>query len=695
MAKYEVHFWKTMPLFRLLLPFVAGIIFQWYIGFTLVQMLVVFSVCIVTYFPFYWLPQHINFSWGWLQGVALMVLLFTVGTFITHHNDIRHKPSWIGNLYKDSSALLVTIEEPLVEKSKSYKALVSVEAIAINGDWKPVKGKMLLYFKKDSVPPSLKYGSQIVFSKPLQPIANSGNPGTFNYQRYCAFSDIYHQCFLKQGDYVITNTNAANPFQQWLYNIRFAVNASLKKYIKGEKEQGVAEALLIGYRDDLDKDLVQAYSNTGVVHIIAISGLHLGMIYLVMNRLFKLFKRRRWVVWVRPIVILGVLWIFSLVAGAAPSILRSAVMFSCLLLGEIMNKKSGIFNMLATCAFIMLCFNPFALWDVGFQLSYAAVLSIVIFMKPIYNWFYVKNKTLNFFWELNAVTLSAQILTVPIVFYHFHQFPNLFFITNFVAVPLSTIILFGELGIVLFDLIFSPIAKVLGYITSWLLWAMNSFIEKINTLSYAVSGGIQVSILQTIILYTTLIFFSYWLLRKSKMSLYIALLFTALFLTTRSIDFYRRSKQEKMIVYNIPQHTAIDFVSGRNYQFAGDTALLQDDFLQNFHLKPSRILNRIAPGSVDEVASAYPFFVFKDKKILWINKPFKFEVAERIAVDVIVLSKNPKIYINNLNAAFNCKLYVFDGSNPVWKINQWKKDCDSLHLRHHSTQDKGALELDL
>src|SRR5262249_36907228 len=139
------------------------------------------------------------------------------------------------------------------------------------------------------------------------------------------------------------------------------------------------------------------------------------------------------------------LWLFSLLAGAQASVLRSAVMFTCIVLGKNFSRSSSIYNTLAVSAFILLCYDPFWLWDVGFQLSYAAVLSIVIFVKPIYNWFYIRNKILDFIWKLNAVSIAAQLLTTPLSLYHFHQFPNYFLLSNFAVVPLSSIVVLGEI----------------------------------------------------------------------------------------------------------------------------------------------------------------------------------------------------------------------------------------------------------
>ena len=167
----------------------------------------------------------------------------------------------------------------------------------------------------------------------------------------------------------------------WSDNFRFSLHKkvlhALTTYIPGEKEAGMEEALLVGYKDFLEKDLVQSYSNTGVVHVIAISGMHLGLIYWLQNLLFITFKGRKKLSWVKAVCIISGLWLFALLAGGGPSMLRSAVMFTCIIIGDNLSMKAFIYNSLAAYTFILLCFNPGWLWDISFQLSYIAVLSIL------------------------------------------------------------------------------------------------------------------------------------------------------------------------------------------------------------------------------------------------------------------------------------------------------------------------------
>ncbi len=690
MAFKVAPFWTKTPFLRILIPFIIGIILQWKFNFLPTSLYISFAILIFILLIFYF---NKSFSLLWLKGLLIQFIFLVIGLISFSFQNIKTNPQWVGHHYHDSSIVLVTLQEPIVEKTKSYKALASFDSIYYYQQWIAVKGNVLLYFKRDTVKPNLQYGSQILITKNLLPIKNSGNPGGFNYEQYAAFQDIYHQVFLSSKDYQKTNVLKINWFSKWLIGSRNYLLKLLKKNIKNEKAVAVAEALLIGYRDDLDKDLVQAYSNTGVVHIIAISGLHLGMIYGLLVALFIPFKKKKFTIWLKPIIILFVLWMFSFLAGAAPSIVRSAVMFSFIIVGETIQRKSSVYNTLAASAFAMLLFNPFYLWDVGFQLSYAAVISIITFMKPISHWFYFQNKIIEKIWQLNAVTLSAQILTLPVMLYHFHQFPNLFLFTNFVAVPLSGFILYSELLLIAVAPLHN-IASFVGNITNSMVVFMNQYIERLNNLSISVTDYIQISLWQAIFLMIFLVLFSLWLIHKKSKLFLISLYSFSVFITLRTIDIIKKNNQNKLIVYNVPQHKAIDIIDGNQSTFWGDSALLEDDFLQNFHLKPSRILNRIQTKNLSFISSNV--IQVNNKNIIVIDKKLNLSTLPLNSnVELIIIQNNPNISFEQVAQYFNCKKFVADATNSLWKIKKWKRDCENLHLRLHSVQEQGAFIMDL
>ena len=691
MLAAQNYLWKKAPFLRLLFPLMLGILLQWYLSFSLKTIVFTAAVPVLILLSATFLPLAAKYKWRAFSGFAVTTLIIITGAVLVWVNDVRHQQDWLGNKKYNEAYLLATIKEPLVEKPASLAAVVEIEGMYNDQHLKPVSGTAILYFKKDSLSQTLDYGSQILISKPLDTIKNEGNPGSFNYQRYCLFQGITHQTNLGDADYVLLPGTVQNTFYRFLYQSRIQIISIIRKYVKAPKEQGLAEALLIGYKGDLDKDLVQSYTNTGVVHIIAISGLHLGLIYWLLLLLTKPLNRKRWL-WPRLIIILAGLWLFSLLAGGQPSILRSAVMFSVIAFANVLDKRSSIYNTLALSAFLLLCINPFWLWDVGFQLSYAAVLSIIIFFKPIYHLLLPQNKLLDGLWKMMAVTLAAQLLTLPVSLYHFHQFPTLFLFTNMLAIPLSSIILMGEILLCVLFFI-SPIAMLIGKSVEWLLRLMNTYIEGMNSVSFAVWDNILITGTQAVVLTIFIAAFAWWLQQKTKPSFWLSIVSICIFFGIQSVHFIERSEQRKLIVYNVPRYQAIDLIDGTNYTFIGDAALEQNDQLRNFHIQPTRILYGVQKTDSD---TASRFVTFYNKKILVIDTALHFSNAlSKEPIDVLVLSHNPKIYITDIAHRFTTRQIIIDGSVPPWKAKLWQKDCDSLHLNCYNVSEKGAFVMNI
>ena len=683
--------WNKAPFVRLLTALAGGVLLQWYVPLPLFALWLSAGCASLVVLLYSVVPIVFRYRLRTLNGVSLLLLIASFGALLVWKHDVRNHPDWFGHRYHQGDFVLVTIKEPLVEKANSFKALASVQAVYKNKWEQKTSGTVIVYFKKDSLP-SLRYGSRLLLSSPLQLIKNAGNPGSFDYKTYNHFKGITHQVYVTSENYVVLPGIAKNSFQQFIFNSRAWVVETLRKFIEGDKEQGLAEALLIGYKDDLDKALVQSYSNTGVVHIIAISGLHLGLIYGLLWQLTRPLKRRKELRWVRLLLMVAGLWLFSLLAGAGPSVLRSALMFSLIAVGEVALRKTNIFNTLSFSAFVLLCINPFLLWDVGFQLSYAAVLSIVLFFQPIYNWFLLPNKAVDFVWKLTAVTLAAQVLTLPISIYHFHQAPLLFLVANLVAVPLGSLILMGLL--LLCGLHFLPaVAGFVGNVLNGMIAFLNYYIEGLDRLPFATWPALSISVVQTILLLFFAWIFCFWLMEKERRWAWLAAASLAAFMALRGFSFFNAFRQQKLIVYNVPKHTALDVISGRTYVFVGDSSLLQDGFERNFHLQPSRVLHRVSPQLWDRQRKD---FVLSGKQFLLLDEALPFAAAApKQKIDVLILSKNPKLYIPKLAACFDLKQVVVDGSVPAWKAALWKKDCDSLKIPCYDVSERGAFVLNL
>lgn len=689
-----VPFWSKIPFFRLVLPLAGGILIQWNCKFSFLSIYCAGAASLALFLSKQFFSLATVFRYGWVGGIAVNTLFSSIGAFLTYHADVRNHKTWIGHYAKEHSFVIARLAEPLVEKENSFKANAEVSYVINDGRLIRTSGTIILYFKKDASAGKLHYASVILVNRPLQEIHNNGNPGSFDYRQYCLFNGITHQVYLTAKDYTLLPESFVHKtwgdcLDAFLITARAKTIAVLRKNISSKKELGLGEALLIGFKDDLDKGLIQSYTNTGVVHIIAISGQHLALIYWLLLQLLSPLKKSKRLRWLNTIIILSVLWLFSLMTGAQPSIMRAALMCTIMLLAEVFSRRSNTLNSLACSAFVLLCVNPFDLWDVGFQLSYLGLISLVLFTRPIYTLVYISNKALDYIWQLVSASVAAQILTAPISIYHFHQFPFSFILTNLVAVPLSSLILIGELLLFVVSVI-PLVALVTGKLVAVLIWLMNTWVERLEGLKLLLWDGLQITWLQTLLLYLSILGFSIWLLNEVKRFVWIGVGGIVLFLLLRSYAFRLAKQQRLFLVYNVSKHSAVDIVDGRHFYFIGDSDLMQDGFLKNFNIKPARILLREkAVQYLGEIGMIS--FEWYSKRIVVTNDMNTIDTSKLI--DVMILSKGISS-VRNFSFHF-IKEVVLDGSIPQWKAKQLKEQLNLSHIPFHDVTTNGAFILNL
>lgn len=621
-------------------------------------------------------------------------MLISFGMMLTRQQDLRNSSSFFLSHYQKDDELLLKIESPLIEKQHSFTTTASVLSVINNNISFTVKGKLNLIFKKNDTAKALRYGDLIIVNKNVQFIKNFGNPGEFDNKRYNTFQQTYHQLYLKGDEFIVSKKNTGNVLFKTIYTLKEKTLITLRSNIsKQNGSLGIAEALLIGYKNDLDKEMVQAYSNTGVVHIIAISGLHLGLIYLVLFWLMErlpLVKRNRFI---KAIILLSCLWMFSLMTGASASVLRSAVMFTCIIFGNVLNRKSSIYNSLAASAFLLLCYNPYFLWDVGFQLSYFAIIGIIWLQKPIQKLILLNNYVLRKIWEMTSITIAAQIITFPICLFYFHQFPTYFLFSNLVAVPLSTIILFEEIALLCFSG-FKSLALLIGHLVENSIVFMNKWIIIISEFPGAVIDFIYADVQTTLLLYVIVILFSLFLLLKNKSFFKWSLCLLSIFTTLQSIAKYKYLKQKLLVVYNIPKSNNIDLMVGKKYLSQTDSSLLSNKSALNFFVEPSRKYYRVQPDKSNSISNDNNNVIlnFCGMRMAILKKPLNTDT--HLQVDYLLITGNPKFNISDLKEKINFQKIIFAGANSLWKISKWKKECDSLHLHCFSVNEDGAFELE-
>jgi competence protein ComEC len=527
----------------------------------------------------------------------------------------------------------------------------------------------------------------VVFSQAL-PIIQSGNPGSFDFASYAKLQGILMQAFVSPGKYKVIKNAKANSLKVWLLDCRKAICAILKKHITGPKESGLAEALLVGYKEDLDKDLLQSYSKTGVVHVIAISGLHLGILYIICKGILgflPFFRNSRWMM---SLVIIIFLWLFSLLTGGSPSVLRSAVMFTAILVGESFTRKISIYNCLAASAFILLSYNPYWIFDIGFQLSYSAVLSILVFNKAFQQLLYVKNKMLDKVWQMVTVTLAAQVLTTPVSLFYFNQFPNYFLIANLVVVPLSSAVLIGAIFLCMIS--FLPYAPfIVGSLLTVSIRLMNGIVEHINQLPFSLSAGIHLSWPQVLLFYSLLSSVSLYLFRKRKIYLLTAqLVFVGLAITNLQRKIAIRQTQ-LLIVYNIKGKEVIEILNGRKSILTG-----VDWPCFDATCRPIINATHTLYGITKTGSTVIPDRIVGKKACVYFIQTTQ-DLQKIPPASIVILSSTMAAHAETLCRQLRPSLIVLDASHSPTFVKLMTGIANKHSINIYAVSDKGAFVMNL
>ncbi len=473
-----------MPMIRIILPFLAGILSYnhgiyypiWILSFIL--SFLVIAIIIIPARPGNW-REHV-----WLKSTLIKAGLCLTSWILSYVHDIRNRSNWFAGFHADTIILRLSSEP---SAGKFYKtATADILFVQTTQKWQEVKGKSRVRLPADT---HFSEGDVLLTTGKVHPIPDTGPQKSF--ARYLAIQGIYHDFRPNRNQLILLAAEKNRPDR--IGRIRDQILNILDSYFTLPEVRGLAKALLVGYRGELEKELSLAYSKTGVVHVIAISGLHLGLIYGLLLLILRPLSHLPGFRISGGLLILIVLWIFTLVCGASPSVVRSAIMFSFLITGNIIHSRPMAGNMLAASALVMLIANPMVVYDIGFQLSYAAVGSLLVYNKAISSLYTPDNGILAMAWSSISTSLSAQILTTPFVLYHFHQFPLLFLLANLVAIPLSGIALLLLILICALFLLSIP-AHWVAIATEWTIRLMNDRVLALAGLPFGLWEAIPFSI---------------------------------------------------------------------------------------------------------------------------------------------------------------------------------------------------------
>lgn len=659
---------------------IVGIVVQFYYNiwtFTLISSVLLFTTLLSLLFLL------LNLNKRKLFTVFTWVLFFLIGMFIVESQDARNNKNYFGNFQATDSVIEVKVKKVLKESRFYDKYIAEVTAVGKE----VTQGKVLLNVQKDSIKRSAKINDTFYFKSKVRSIEIAKNPYQFNYKSYLEKQGIYGQFFLKRSSYTYKISSELSIYKI-ADNIREKVEQSLlMNGFKGE-ELAVIKALVLGQRRDVSKRLLDEYTNAGAIHILAVSGLHVGIILLIISMLLKPLEKIKYGVYFKTILIIIILWCFAIIAGLSASVVRAVTMFTAVAIGMSFKRKTFVLHSLITSMFVLLLVKPLFVFDVGFQLSYLAVFSIVTVQPKLYQIWKPKWKYFDKIWQLFTVSLAAQIGVLPISLYYFHQFPGLFMLSNLVIIPFIGIILIGGILVIAMS-ICNILPNVFAVFYNSIIGLMNDFVGWISLQeSFLIK---EISFSSYLLVTSYLIVFTAISLME-KMSFRKCTLFLLALVSFQCCLFF-----EKIIIHNTNE--IILFHKSRNTVIGAN----KGGFLKVYHtLKTNEIVNSrlIRDYKIGKKVKKITFknsipnvFQIKDDFILVVDSLGIYNV-EDIKSPIVILINSPKINLERLITTLNPNLIIADASNYQSMVLHWQLIANKERVLFKSTHKLGAIVLE-
>lgn len=634
----------------------------------------------------------------WLYGASVFVCLFMLGAGMAgerlHCTDI---------LFLDRAAVcqIVVSEEP-EEKERSILCRARLEKIM---EGEACEGRtVLLYFPKDSAAATIVRGDRLWVHARLAPPANAGNPDEFDYVRYLTRKGVSATAYVPAGHWRVIGHEASRTFRQVAADYREEVVNVYRRLGFSGDNLAVLSALTVGDKENLSEDIRETYSVAGASHVLALSGLHIGLLYGFLFWLFS-FLWKRWPV-LKPYgvcVIILLLWCFAFFTGLSPSVVRSVIMISLLAISSFQSGKLLSLNTLAATAFLMLVIYPLWLFDVGFQLSFAAVASIVLIQPKLYHLISVKRRILRYVWGILTVSVAAQIGTAPLVILYFSRFSTHFLLTNLWVVLLVTLIVYSSIVMLIFS--FVPfLRQCLAAIVEGLLNAQNTALRWIEHLPASSVDGLWMDCREVFIFYLFLLLMFRSLALRTARSVYLSLCCLLLLAAYHTVSGVMSAPRRSIGFYNVRSCPAVHCIAdaGRSWLACADS--LPDTTRLHRALAPHWNRQRLTAPRTLTADYSSPGFTFHNQIITysgkricllhdarWLNKTSKTPLL----IDYLYISKGYTGRIEELTSLFRIRTVILDASLSDYRSDILKDDCRRLTIPCISLKERGAVHIRL
>ncbi len=643
------------PFMLLLIPLIVGILLQYYFK-EIYWSIIAFSLGITIVLFSYFIPSKQQFRCRWLFGLGISFFLVAVGMISAFSRQEK-------------------VEFDFDAGEKTYKGIVidipqkKPRTIAYKVRLADIDKQIVCYFQSDSLRGELSPGDEFIFEAAIQPFRNMGNPDDFDYKGYMYNKGYVGSAYVSSQSWMPTG-NESSSLKIKAQHLRHKLLSFYRTLGFTETEYSILSALTLGYQDALSDDIKQSFRTTGTAHVLAVSGLHVGIIYLIISSLLGFIKKRSRIYWLKPVIIILLLWLYAFITGLSPSVVRASIMLSVFCASEVVNRRGFTLNTLYLTAFFMLLYNPFSLFDVGFQLSFVSVLAILYLHPKAVALLDVKNRALKYVWQMFTLSMVAQLATFPLCLYYFGTFPTYFFITNLLIVPLVSLIVYATVGIFIAKIL-TYVVPTLGYyiyylpvkILQILVGLLTTITEFFERLPYALVSDVSISFVDLILIILLILVLLIYLIRKQPKYFIAALGLVIIMLGSGLFRNLSQSKNE-LLIYNRWEGVDIRWtIEDQDYIWQQSKDSLSDEL---FEIKGQKLL--VLTG--DD----------------WQEK----QSEEKFEVNWLLLAKDGTYQLSHLTEMFVFDTLVLSNSLSNKTIRQIVNDSQKLGITCYDMNEKGA-----
>ncbi|MCF8388464.1 MAG: ComEC family competence protein [Bacteroidales bacterium] len=662
-----MNHWHQYPFVRIIIPFIAGIWLADYLNAysLLLNWAIILLLCFSGFFIFFpaifQLYRHRHY-FGLLSSFVLMLMSFQITSLQINKSqeDIPKIP------FQEKKNILVKVLDQVVEKKNSYQVKAKMVLLKDSLKYQNTDLNVIMYDEKSGKASNIRSGDYLFSTCILNRIRNADNPHDFNYQQYMARKGFYAQCYAGKDQYTIIKKGNQNIIKQNIRKIRKHILKSLKGKKQDAKEYSLAAAIILGFDEDLDPETRASFAGAGAMHILCVSGLHVGIIYLFFSSLLGFFKKFKHGNLLRSILVIMIIWLYAAITGFSPSVLRAASMFSFVAAGKMIRRQSYIYNTLAASAFLILLIDPMSLFSVGFQLSYTAVFFIVWLQPVFYRLFYFSHWLPDRAWAIVTVSVAATMGTFPISLYYFHLFPNYFMLTNLVVIPLSFLIVFNGILLILFS--FFEIGQIVfSFSLKFMIISLHKSVAFIESIPGSTFRDVYLSETELFFLYVIMMLFFTMIIQRNYKLIKYAMSILLLVLLYNTLNKFSEISQAEMIAYNINKGMGVDFIQGKQHFFLTDSSTLRNTSGLNYAVKENWVARKLELArfimtnqdfSSDNLHKKGNFLIFKNKLFLLLEKKADCLLPHSLQIDCVLLLNNLRMSLKEIDSLLSPRKIV-------------------------------------